>query len=664
MDRYLVPASPTLAGSTIDEPVASSASLPWSARIGPRGPIRCREPVRRRRPTILLALLLAFAAITGCVPGWPGGSTGPPPPAEDSDRAELRRRAAQADDIAWLADVAPSHPWLRPVRRRSELIRDKYERLAAGDPVGAARASGVLAAEAQVRAIRVLERWAGRIDERTGLLPKGVAASDHHWDYADAGADLYPHLLIAATLYRPDLAPPLRNVIAFERALTSQFGLPPTIDLDDGQPEDDDLEDRMYGGVEYGKDALLPITERLGSGPWLDRLGELARAVDALAPIESRYGRLPSQDGEVNGQVLQILSRLYWSTGDDTYLDLAERIARAYLEQALPSTGGVPTRTWDFARGKSNTDVVQLRDHGNEMVAGLVEFHLIETIRGGPRVALHRTQIRTMLNRLLEIGRTEDGLWKSAIDLQSGKRLKDTLSDNWGYLYAAYLTQAMVEERLPGGDLEIARRYRAAAAQGMAAAAQLELYPWQGNEQDGYADTIESALYLLNGTPSPEAGQWTDRQAGTLFGAQGRDGRVEDRYLDGNFIRTALLYAAWQTRGLRVEPWAPGVMLGASPDGDCLQIALAADQPWHGILIFDAPRHRLHLGLPFNYPRLNAWPEWFTVDARTAYRVDDPAGTVSGVHGGTDLSRGLSLSLTVAGERQLRVCPEGPIRGR
>jgi len=54
-------------------------------------------------------------------------------------------------------------------------------------------------------------------------------------------------------------------------------------------------------------------------------------------------GPIPADEGEVNGQTLQVLSRLYWATGDSRYQLEGARIARAYLDLALPETGWVPT---------------------------------------------------------------------------------------------------------------------------------------------------------------------------------------------------------------------------------------------------------------------------------------------------------------------------------
>jgi hypothetical protein len=413
----------------------------------------------------------------------------------------------------------------------------------------------------------------------------------------------------------------------------------------------------MYGAVEYAKDGMLPLVERLGAGPWEDRLQELAQSVDLAGTSETRFGPIASESSEVNGQAMQVLSRLYWMTHNQSYLDSGSRLASAYLDLALPNTGWIPGRSWDFRRERSNTHYAQLRDHGNEIVAGLVEFHLIETAQGLPAAREHRGNIESMLDQLLARGRTSTGLWKSAFDFDTGVSLKDTISDNWGYVFSAYVTQAMIEERWSGGDPVRAFEYREAAARGLNAAAQLDLYPWQGREQDGYADTIESALYLLKTVPSLTAARWVDRQAGTLFGIQGADGRVEDRYLDGNYVRTALLYSAWQTQGVRLDPWEPGAMLGAAMQGPCVVVALASARDWTGNVIFDAPRHDTNLGLPMDYPRLNGWPEWFTTEATSSYELRETGTGAVSTTTGASLSNGLPMTLNAGLERELTVCP-------
>jgi len=36
---------------------------------------------------------------------------------------------------------------------------------------------------------------------------------------------------------------------------------------------------------------------------------------------------------------------------------------------------------------------------------------------------------------------------------------------------------------------------------------------------------------------------------------------------------------------------------------------------------FDIPRHRAYFHMPLDYPRINQFPEWFTVDPEKTYQV-------------------------------------------
>ena len=56
-------------------------------------------------------------------------------------------------------------------------------------------------------------------------------------------------------------------------------------------------------------------------------------------------------------------------------------------------------------------------------------------------------------------------------------------------------------------------------------------------------------------------------------------------------------------------------------------------RPWSGRLHFDRKRHREYLHLPFDYPRINQFPEWFTVESGSSYEVQEtgkPARVLSG----------------------------------
>jgi hypothetical protein len=72
-------------------------------------------------------------------------------------------------------------------------------------------------------------------------------------------------------------------------------------------------------------------------------------------------------------------------------------------------------------------------------------------------------------------------------------------------------------------------------------------------------------------------------------------------------------------------------------------VSLESAGPWRGRLRFDFARHRRVLNLARNYPRVNEWPEWYTVDENTLYEVRDAAGQEQVVTG-SDLKDGLEVA--------------------
>jgi hypothetical protein len=81
--------------------------------------------------------------------------------------------------------------------------------------------------------------------------------------------------------------------------------------------------------------------------------------------------------------------------------------------------------------------------------------------------------------------------------------------------------------------------------------------------------------------------------------------------------------------------------VGAIRHRERLTVVLTADADWQGVLRFDLPRHREYLKLPVNYPRLNEFPEWFTVEAGRSYRVR--IGRAERRASGVGLQRGLPV---------------------
>ena len=66
----------------------------------------------------------------------------------------------------------------------------------------------------------------------------------------------------------------------------------------------------LFGAGEYAKDGLITVTELLGRTPWFYRMVDMVADAMERAPVESRLGKLPASDSELNGDFLQVLVRL------------------------------------------------------------------------------------------------------------------------------------------------------------------------------------------------------------------------------------------------------------------------------------------------------------------------------------------------------------------
>jgi hypothetical protein len=140
-----------------------------------------------------------------------------------------------------------------------------------------------------------------------------------------------------------------------------------------------------------------------------------------------------------------------------------------------------------------------------------------------------------------------------------------------------------------------------------------------------------------------EAREWIESEIRTLIGFQRPDGTVERWYGDGNWARTLLLYAMWKTQGCILEGWREGVKLGAVHEDDRLFVSLDGPEGFRGRVHFDHARHRRVLNFARDYVRLNEWPEWFTVDENTLYRLVDGQGREI-VRTGAELKDGIEVA--------------------
>ena len=488
-------------------------------------------------------------------------------------------------------------------------------------PMAEARSNGQCFEEDVAACQRVLKTWLTHADPKTLLLPDNPGAEHAKWIYTphNSGADLYPYLILTAELTDPDIykgrmMEMLRNEI---RYTTVQGSIPANLMLESGELGPMSL----FGAGEYAKDGMIAVTELLGRTPFFYRMVDMTADAMNRAPVDSRFGKLPASDAELNGDYLQALVRLATMTGDRRFLDWARRISDAYIEEVLPGTYGVPADVWDFQKHSGDTKL-KLRDHGNEMIIGLSLQYALETYFGTPRAEKYRPVISKMLDRILRSA-NPDGLLYNEVNAATLEPTNRGLSDNWGYVYGSVYTFYMCT-----GEA----KYRDAVRRVLGNLPKYRKWNWEPSQRqqvpglgsfDGYADSIESAIYLYNREPVPPALDWIDSETKVMLSMQRADGHIEDWYGEGNFNRTLLLHAYMKSQGVRPEHWKPGMRVGGVREGE--RLYLSFESPARAVLRFDLARHRRVLNFDKNYVRLNEFPEWYTVDENTLYRVREAA---------------------------------------
>ncbi|MBA3974028.1 MAG: hypothetical protein C0504_07400 [Candidatus Solibacter sp.] len=482
---------------------------------------------------------------------------------------------------------------------------------------------------------RLMRAWLKSADPQTMLLPDRVNNVQRVYTPHNSGADLYPYLILTArmtdpALYRGRMMEMLRNEI---RYTSHPDGVPGNFDLVSrklGPPS-------MFGAGEYAKDGLVTVTEALGRTPWFTRMADMTAAAMRRAAVKSDFGMLPARDAELNGDYLQVLVRLAAMNNDTEALAWARRIGDAYVREVLPGNSGLPSMDWDFDK-HTGDGKLKLRDHGNEIVVGLVMLYCLERDLETERFMKYRPILAGMLDRILASA-NPDGMLYNVIDPKTLKPIDERLSDNWGYIYGAVYAfyQATGEAKYRDAVLKVLKnlpKYRNHAWEPSGNAADKSKGSF-----DGYADAIESAIYLVNREPVAEAVDWIDSEMRVMQAMQRPDGHVEDWYGEGNFNRTSLLYALMQSQGVWADGWRKGVGIGAVREGDGLTLYVSGAAR----VKFDYERHRRVMNFRRNYVRLNEFPEWFTVEENRVYRVSRADGSGQFERLGAELAEGIDL---------------------
>lgn len=509
----------------------------------------------------------------------------------------------------------PDHPTGRTGPATDSLLLDQ------------AATNGTLVNEGLQRCRLFVRGWLDRADPQTGLIPRNLEEDHDIWNAKDAAADNYPFMVLTAAFTDEALFKGrMREMLRTETRLTSRVGpLPDTYSFskqDFASPEPN-LDDILFGASEYVKDGLLPLTEWLGISPWSERMIDLLNAIWDQAPIDTPYGTIVSTNVEVNGEMLQTLSRIYWMTGEQKYLDWAIRLGDYYL-----LGDHHPTRNFESLR---------LRDHGCEIVSGLCELYATLHFDQPEKKKQYQEPLHSMLDRILEVGRNQHGLFYNVVNPQSGEILDDRIADNFGYTLNGFYTVYQLDGKTA---------YREATEKALGSLnGHYRNYDWEGNSADGYADAIEGALNLYAREPQPSAARWLDSETQVMWSKQQEDGIIEGWHGDGNFARTTLMYCLWKSQGASAHPWRPDQRLGAVRDGEAVLLSFSVEQEWEGILKFDAPRHTTIMHLPLDWPRINQFPEWFVAERGQSYQLHNIRDNTTTQYRGEQLQQGIKISI-------------------
>jgi hypothetical protein len=465
--------------------------------------------------------------------------------------------------------------------------------------------NGPLAKEGFNRCLSFVNGWLTLADPATGLIPRNIndSASKDIWNAKDCAADNYPFMVLTcALLDRNMFEGRMKDILKTETRLTSRLGaLPDTYSFSKrGFLESDTiLPDIIFGSAEYVKDGLIPLTEWLGPSPWSERMISIVDEMWKYATIDTPYGKICSDNPEVNGDLLQSLSRIYWTTGDKKYLEWAERIGDYYLLGNHHPT--------------NNFKVLRLRDHGCEIVSGLCELYATASYADPAKRELYRAPLYTMLDRILVVGRNKDGLFYNSVDPVRGVPVDSAIADNFGYtlngFYTVYLIDNIEEYRTPTlTALDVLNLH-------------YKNFAWEGTSSDGYADAIEGALNLYAREPVPSAKEWIDSEIKVMWNKQQPSGIIEGWHGDGNFARTTIMYCLWKTGGTYLVPWQKDLETGGIVEDGVLYLSITSKINWEGKLMFDRNRHSDYMHLPIDWPRINQFPEYFTVEKGKRYNI-------------------------------------------
>jgi hypothetical protein len=489
--------------------------------------------------------------------------------------------------------------------------------------------NGKLANESYVRSLNFVKAWMLHRDSISGLIPTNFAGKKDIWEPFNSAADNYAFMVLTSYLLDQDLYNgPMLDILHSEKKLTSRIKSLPDVYRFSTRGFNTAKADTnwiIFGTSEYIKDGLIPLTEYIGPSPWTSRMMEMLDDLSGYYTLLKDINQMDTYKAvseEINGSMLQTLSRVYWMTGNKKYLEWAIKIGDYYLTED---------------RDLSKINYLRLRDHGCEIIGGLSELYVTLNYALPEKKKQYQERYYKVLDRVLQVGRNQDGLFYNAVNTLTGEIADNGVVDNWGYIFDAYYSVYLIDHK---------EEYRQAFLDGIKNLNEkYRNFAWEGKSHDGYADALESGINLYNREPEPALKTWIDSEMKVMWGMQQKSGIIGGAHPDGNFARTAIMYALWKTQGVHCTPWREDLKIGAELKNGKLYIALSSVKAWTGKLTFDYKRHQEIFHLPMDYPRINQFPEWFTVSAEKKYQLIDCNKKTKTRFTGAELRNGIELNI-------------------
>gem|GEM_PF-1497222 len=512
-----------------------------------------------------------------------------------------------------------------------------------------AERNAIHAQNALGRTAAFLRKWTSRKDRSTSLLRQGDV-----WQVGLHAARLYPQLMIAAHLVNPStLGGFLSETLRDEIGLTSRINSLPddyAFDSRDFVKSRVDTNRIRLQASRYAV-GLLATTRILGSGIWMDRLVDLTEDLFDIAGSKSTFskGPLPSDEAEVNGNLLKVLTWLALRTGESKYIDLAHRIGDTYCLGILPKNGGLPATKWDWEADRAKDSETSLEGKGLAIVEGLVQLYAHDMRNERARAEIYRPTMGHMFNVLLSHARTPGGKFYSRIN--SDGRGEFTVDKKRESAAWPRLLQAMFEF----GQISGNTHYTEPA---------ISVLKGVGSSVDPASVPASTGLGILSLATAIEAVDpdsienetwtWIDAVAESITN---RHGSVSTDLEEITAARFLTSYAVLKTGGTRLVPWSEDLSWGSSIEGDTLFVSMASPVKWKGKILIG----RVHNSTLQNSSLLTTEPaSRYPILQPNRYLVEVHGTNGSAIWSGSQILKGLGVSLSPDHTIYLKITNTGP----